>query len=273
MTRTLNDTNIFIQEKPKPKPTQRYLLLLISPVAWFKCFALIFCRTQARTRSIAFLQYLILILEVLLMIASCYLFYAVTADAGQYNLFLSNVSSNTTSMKEGRQQFDDLIWRTVLKTFFLGVIFGLIQACNLYLAAQWRQRLCDRFRELLFRSPNGCVLYETVQTDEDIPKVITNDVKQFTSSFATVLFGSMFFAGTISVFAVIIIACVFLVRAADGDASGILICFGAFILCVLIILPSTQLFNSNLIKQVRLNTHFRNMGAVVLKHFSFISPN
>jgi hypothetical protein len=187
------------------------------------------------------------------MIASCYLFYAVTADAGQYNLYLSNVSSNTTSMDEGRRLFDDLIWRTALKTFFLGFIFGLIQACNLYLAAQWRQRLCDRFRELLFRSPNGCVLYETAQTDEDIAKMITNDVKQFTSNFATVLFGSMFFAGTISVFAVIIIACVFLVLAADGDASGILICFGAFILCVLLMLPSTQLYNWNLVKQVSLD--------------------
>ncbi len=86
-----------------------------------------------------------------------------------------------------------------------------------------------------------------------MPKVFTNDVKQFTSNFATVLFGSMFFAGTISVFAVIIIACVFLVRAANGDASGILICFGAFTFCVLMILPSTQLYNWNLIKQVRLD--------------------
>jgi hypothetical protein len=184
------------------------------------------------------------------MAGSCYLFYAVTADAGQYNLYLTNVASKKISMIEGRRQFDDLIWRTVLKTFFLGLIFGLIQACNLYLAAQWRQRLCDRFRELLFRSPNGCVLYETAQTYEDMSKVITNDVKQFTSNFATVLFGSMFFTGTISVFTVIIIACVFLVRATNGDASGILICFLAFIVCVLIILPTSQVYSWNLLKQV-----------------------
>ncbi|UJR10859.1 hypothetical protein I4U23_015047 [Adineta vaga] len=177
---------------------QRYFLLLISPITWFKCLALIFYRTRARTRRIAFLQYLVLLCVVVLMISSCYLFYAVTADSGEYNLYLSNVASNKTSMIEGRQQFDALIWRSVLKTLFLGVIFGLIQACNFYLAAQWRQRLCDRYHELLFKSPNGCVLYETAQIDEDIPKVITNDIKQFTTNLCTVLFGSIFFAGMIS---------------------------------------------------------------------------
>ncbi|CAF1341145.1 unnamed protein product [Rotaria sordida] len=247
-----NDTNIFIQETSTTKKDRRYFLLLVSPLAWFKCCALIFCRTRARTRSNALLQYSIFLLVLLLMISSCYLFYAVTADAGQYNLYLSNVASNKSSIIDCRRQFDDLIWRTVIKTFFLGLIFGLIQACNVFLAAQWRQRLCDRFRELLFRSPNGCVLYETSQIDEDIPKVITNDVKLFTSNFATLLFGSMFFTGIISVVAVIIIACVFLVRATNGDTSGILICFGAFIFCVLIILPSTQMYNWNLIKQSKI---------------------
>jgi hypothetical protein len=250
MARISKDTHVFVQETTKQKKTLRYCLLLVSPLTWFKCFALIFSRTRARTPTIAFVQYTIFILVVLLMAGSCYLFYAVTADAGQYNLYLSNVASKNISMIEGRRLFDDLIWRTALKTIFLGLIFGLIQVGNLYLAAQWRQRLCDRFRELLFRSPNGCVLYETAQTDEDISKVITNDVKQFTSNFATVLFGSMFFTGTISVFTVIIIACVFLVRAANGDASGVLICFVAFIVCVLIILPTTQLYNWNLMKQV-----------------------
>lgn len=250
MAHTSNDTHVFIPETSKPKRSLRYFLLLISPLTWFKCFALIFYRTQARTRFLAFIQYTIFIIEIFLMIGSCYLFYAVTADSGQYNLYLSNVASKNISMIEGRQLFDDLIWRTVLKTFFLGVIFGLIQLCNLYLASQWRQRLCDRFRKLLFQSSNGYVLYETAQTDEDIPKVMTNDIKQFTSNFATVLFGSMFFSGTISVFAVIIIACIFLVLAADGDASGILICFTAFIICILILLPMTQLYNWNLMKQV-----------------------
>ncbi|CAF1295639.1 unnamed protein product [Rotaria sordida] len=165
-----NDTNIFIQETSTTKKDRRYFLLLVSPLAWFKCCALIFCRTRARTRSNALLQYSIFLLVLLLMISSCYLFYAVTADAGQYNLYLSNVASNKSSIIDCRRQFDDLIWRTVIKTFFLGLIFGLIQACNVFLAAQWRQRLCDRFRELLFRSPNGCVLYETSQIDEDIPK-------------------------------------------------------------------------------------------------------
>lgn len=245
-----SDTHVFIQDTSEQKKSLRYFLLLISPLTWFKCFALVFYRTRARTCLTAFIQYTIFIIEVFLMSGSCYLFYAVTADSGQYNLYLSNVASKNISMIEGRQLFDDLIWRTVLKTFFLGVIFGLIQVCNLYLAAQWRQRLCDRFRELLFRSPNGCVLYETAQTDEDISKIMTNDIKQFTSSFATVLFGSMFFTGTISVFTVIIIACIFLVSAVNEDASGILICFSAFIICVLIILPTTQLYNRNLIKQV-----------------------
>jgi hypothetical protein len=253
MSRLSNDTDILVREVSTPKKTRQYYLLLVSPLVLFRCFALIFSRTRARTRSIALLQYLILILVIFLMTGSCYLFYAVTADAGQYNLYLSNVASKNISMDEGRYLFNELIWRSVLKTFFLGIIFGLIQACNLFLAAQWRQRLCDRFRELLLLSPNGCVLYETAQIDEDMPKIITNDVKQFTSNFATVLFGSMFFAGVISVFSVISIACVFLVLTTGGDASGILICFSAFIFCVLIILPSTQFYNWNLVKQVRRN--------------------
>ena len=243
MARTPNETRIFVSKSPKQKRSLRYILLLISPLIWLKCFGLIFYRTRARTRSSAVIQYTVLIVEILLMFGSCYLYYAVTADSGQYSLYLSNVASKNISMMEGRQQFDDLIWRSVLKTFFLGVIFGLIQACNMYLAAQWRQRLSDRFRELLFRSSNGCLLYETAQTENDIPKVMTNDVKQFTTNFAVTLFGSMFFAGIISVFLVIILACVFLVLAANGDATGILICFVAFFICVLIILPTTQLYN------------------------------
>ena len=50
------------------------------------------------------------------------------------------------------------------------------------------------------------------QTDEDIPKVITNNVKEFTSNFASVLFGSMFFMSVISMFALIVTVCVILVR-------------------------------------------------------------
>ena len=141
--------HILRQNKRKAKKGEVYFLFLVSPVSWYKCFALIFCRTRSRTSSIAALQYFILLLTIVLMTVSCYLFYALGDEAGQYNLYLSNVASNSTSMLEGRRLFDELIWRTVLKTFFLGVIFGLIQACNFFLAAQWRQRLCDRFDELL----------------------------------------------------------------------------------------------------------------------------
>jgi len=197
------------------------------------------------------------------MTTSCYLSYVLADDAGQYSLYLSNVALNMTSMIEGRSLFDELIWRTVLKTFFLGVVFGLIQACNFFLAAQWRQQLCDRFQELLLRSPNGCVLYEMVQTNENIYKVITNDVKQFTSNFASVLFGCMFFKSIISMFALIVAACVFIVRVTNGDASGILICFVAFIFCILITLPSAQLYNWNLVTQVRLNNFLENFYYVV----------
>ena len=118
------------------------------------------------------------------MTISCYLSYVLADDAGQYSLYLTNVAINATSVTEGRSLFDKLIWRTVLKTFFLGIVFALIQACNFFLAAQWRQRLCDRFQEFLLRSPSGCVLYEMVRANENIYKVITNDVKQFTSDFA-----------------------------------------------------------------------------------------
>ena len=247
-----NDSNSLVEEKGTLRQHRRDFLLLVSPLAWCRCFALVFCRTRARTRLDAVIQYAVFVSLIPLLACSCYLFYAVTADSGQYNLYLSNVASNKSSISDGRNQFDDLIWRTVLKTFFLGVIFGIIQACNMFLAAQWRQRICDRFRDFLFKSPDGCVLYETAQSDEDLPKVITNDVKQFTTNFAAVLFGSMFFPGVISVFAVIIIASVLLVITTNGDVSGILICFGAFALCVLIILPSTQMYNRNLRKQVSL---------------------
>ncbi len=258
MKQLSNDTRIFVREKPTTKKHPPYFLLLISPVTWLKCFALIFCCTRARTHSIAVFQYFILLFTVILMTTSCYLSYVLADDAGQYSLYLSNVALNITSMIEGRSLFDELIWRTVLKTFFLGIVFGLIQACNFFLAAQWRQQLCDRFQELLLRSPNGCVLYEMVQTNENIYKVITNDVKQFTSDFASVLFGCMFFKSIISMFALIAAACVFIVRVTNGDASGILICFVAFIFCILITLPSAQLYNWNLVKQVRLNIFENN---------------
>ena len=245
--------------KSPAKKHPLYFLLLVSPVTWFKCFALIFYRTRPRTRSIALLQHFILLFTVLLMAVSCYLFYVLADDAGQYSLYLSNVASNTTSMIEDRRLFDDLIWRTVLKTFFLGFIFGLIQACNFFLAARWRQQLCDRFQELLLRSANGCVLYHMMQTNENIYKVITNDVKQFTSNFASVLFGCMFFKSIFSMLALIVAVCVFIVRVTNGDVSGILICFVAFIFCVLITLPSAHLYNRSLATQVRLIIFANNL--------------
>ena len=252
-TMSTSETRIFV-DKPSKDPIKsvRYFLFIVSPFSWFKCFRLIFCRTNSRTRRLAVLHYLILAVTVLLMLASCYLFYAVTADSGQYSLFLSDVAANKTSIDVGRDQFDDLIWRTVLETFFLGLIFGLIQACNHYLAAQWRQRLSDRFRDLLFQSSRSTcnVLYQSTQIDEQITELITNDVQKFTSSFATVLFGSMFFSGSISVILVIIIASALLLKTTGGDFTGIGICFGAFALCILILSPTTQLYNSNLVQQV-----------------------
>ncbi|CAF1281965.1 unnamed protein product [Rotaria sordida] len=258
MEQQSSDTRIFVQDKSITTKHSPYFLLLISPVTWFKCFSLVFYRTQARTRSIAILQYFVLLLTVLLMTVSCYLSYTLADDGGQYNLYLSNVASNITSMNEGRNLFNKLIWRTVLKTFFLSIVFGLIQACNYFLAAQWRQRLCDRFYELSFRSPNGCVLYDMVQTKDNIYKVFINDIKQFTSSFASVLFGCLFFKSIISMFALIITACVFIVRTTDGDLSGILICFMAFIFCILITLPGAHLYNSNLVTQSKRKGHLRS---------------
>jgi ABC-type uncharacterized transport system fused permease/ATPase subunit len=258
MEQQSSDPRIFVQDKPSTTKHPAYFLLLISPVTWLKCFALIFCRTRARTRSIGIRQYFVLLFTLVLMTVSCYLSYVLADDGGQYNLYLSNVASNMTSMIEGKRLFDELIWRTVLKTFFLGIVFGLIQACNFFLAAQWRQRLCDRFHELLLQSPNGCVLYDMAQTNENIYQVITNDVKQFTSNFASVLFGCMFFKSIISMFALIVTACIFIVRVTDGDLSGILICFVAFIFCILITLPSAHLYNWNLVAQVRSNSFENN---------------
>ena len=107
------------------------------------------------------LQYFILLFTVLLLVASCYLSYVLAADGGQYSLYLSNVASNNTSMVEGSCLFDKPIWRTVLKTFFFGIVFSLIQASDFSLAAHWRQQLCGCFHKFLLRSPNGLAMMRT----------------------------------------------------------------------------------------------------------------
>lgn len=83
-------TRIFVQDKTTIKKHAPYFLLLISPVTWFKCFALIFYRTRAQTCSMIILQYFILLFTFLLMAISCYLSYILADDAGQYTLYLSN---------------------------------------------------------------------------------------------------------------------------------------------------------------------------------------
>jgi hypothetical protein len=75
----------------------------------------------------------------------------ITFDAGQYLILLSNISSNQSNITDGRYKFNQLLWRTSLKTLFISINFGLINACAVTLAALWRQNLCKKFYKIIFR--------------------------------------------------------------------------------------------------------------------------
>jgi hypothetical protein len=82
-----------------------------------------------------------------------------TFDAGQYLTILSNISSNKSNITDSRYEFNQLLWRTALKTLFIAIDFGLINACAVILAALWRQRLCDQFYKLIFRLERKSLFY------------------------------------------------------------------------------------------------------------------
>jgi hypothetical protein len=74
-----------------------------------------------------------------------------TFDAGQYLKLLSSISSNRSNKTEGRYKFDQLVWRTALKTLFISIDFDLSNAYGIVLASLWRERLFKRFSNLIFR--------------------------------------------------------------------------------------------------------------------------
>lgn len=150
--------------KFSPSRLLSYWPRLISPVSWWHCFTLLYlpssydkdsqdnstispARSPWRTCWYIFVH-LILFLLVGLW---CYLYWMITFDAGQYLTILSNISSNKSNLTDGRDHFDRIFWRTALKTFFISVDFGLINAFAVTLAALWRQRLCYQFYNLIFR--------------------------------------------------------------------------------------------------------------------------
>jgi hypothetical protein len=127
-----------------------YWKLLLSPLSWWRCFSLLY-NTSARSQKAA-LTYWILIIFMLSFLGTwCYMLWLVTFDLGYYLTLLSDVSSNISTIDEGRTRFDGLLWRTIVKTIFISISYGLIQGCNCVLAGIWRQRLCDQFHALLFK--------------------------------------------------------------------------------------------------------------------------
>jgi hypothetical protein len=137
---------------------------LISPISWWHCIILLynpgsyenispknFLKFSYRISSKSF-KYIFLHLLLLILVGLwCYIYWMLTFDAGQYLTFLSNISSNQSNITDGRYKFDQLLWRTALKTLFISIDFGLINACAVSLAALWRQRLCKQFYKIIFR--------------------------------------------------------------------------------------------------------------------------
>ena len=114
----------------------------ISPVSWWRCFVLLYYPISSKKESQLNLPnssessrwkswFYIVLHPILLALVGlwCYIYWMITFDAGQYLTLLSNISSNLSNVTNGREQFDQLIWRTALKTFFISVDFGLINAC------------------------------------------------------------------------------------------------------------------------------------------------
>ncbi|UJR27951.1 hypothetical protein I4U23_009210 [Adineta vaga] len=239
-----------------------YLPRLISPISWWHCFNLLYLSpsdieqsSRETSRSIPFktLKYIFLHIFLLIFIGLwCYLYWMITDDAGSYLTLLTTVSANKTTIENGRYEFDQIFWRTALKTICISINFGLINGCAVNLAALWRQRLCKQFYEIIFRSPNGCLLYETAQQSTyDLPTHLTNDIRQFTSHLSITFFGSLFFSGFIAVSSAVVIFSIYIVQKTNGDKNGIAICFGGFIFCVILLITISYRFNRTAVEQLK----------------------
>lgn len=147
-----------------PSRILSYWPRLISPISWWRSFALLYApptetersarslldtsrRFTCRTVEFVFLHVFLLTLVALW----CYIYWMITDDAGKYLTLLSGISGNTTDINTGRDKFDQMIWRTALKTVSISIVFGLINGCGVCLAALWRKRLCKRFYNIIFR--------------------------------------------------------------------------------------------------------------------------
>lgn len=133
-----------------------YYPRLISPISWWHCFNLlynpIFYEKNSSKNFLKSFKYIFLHILLFILIALwCYIYWMITFDAGQYLILLSNISSNQSNITDGRYKFNQLLWRTSLKTLFISINFGLINACAVTLAALWRQNLCKKFYKIIFR--------------------------------------------------------------------------------------------------------------------------
>lgn len=139
---------------------------LISPISWWHSFSLLYnpmcyetdsslslLKNSFRISTKSF-KYVLLHLFLLIFIGLwCYLYWMITFDAGQYLTLLTRLSSNDSNVTidQGRYTFDQLFWRTALKTLCISIDFGLINACAVSLAALWRRRLSKQFYKILFQ--------------------------------------------------------------------------------------------------------------------------
>ena len=126
-----------------------YCPRLISPISWWHCLTLLYGSSTGKERSF---RYIFLHLLLLILVGAwCFLYWMITDDAGRYLTLLTSVSGNKTDIIHGRQQFDQIFWRTAVKTICISITFGLINACGVSLAAIWRRRLCKEFYNIIFR--------------------------------------------------------------------------------------------------------------------------
>lgn len=141
-----------------------YLPRLISPLSWWHCFHLLyypFAHERSSSKnffqfsfrlSTKSLKFIALHITLLILVALwCYIYWMLVFDAGQYFTLLSRISSNQTNITDARSQFNQILWRTALKTLGISINFGVINACAVTLAALWRERLCKEFYKILFR--------------------------------------------------------------------------------------------------------------------------
>ena len=95
-----------------------YWHLLISPLSWWRCFTLLY-KTEARSGKSSLFYRTLIIFTLIFLGTWCYMLWLVTFDLGYYLTLLSDVSSNILTVDEGRTHFDNLLWRTILKTIFI----------------------------------------------------------------------------------------------------------------------------------------------------------